>query len=146
MKANELMIGDWVYRPDCYDQVKEIKHDGVIGIDSIRGLITFSELEPIPLTPEILEKNGFYYGYTSNEYDIASNTIAQLDPEDKGWVWDDGDGSVKVIFPNEADGGMMAIDDQSFDRHLDLVFCECIFVHELQHALRLCNIDKEIML
>ena len=27
MKANELMIDDWVYRPDCYDQVKELEQE-----------------------------------------------------------------------------------------------------------------------
>ena len=51
------MIGDWVYRPDCYDQVKEISNNGIIGLDSLRGRIMFGELKPIPLTAEILEKN-----------------------------------------------------------------------------------------
>ena len=41
MKANELMIDDWVYRPDCYDQVKEISNNGIIGLDSLRGRIMF---------------------------------------------------------------------------------------------------------
>jgi hypothetical protein len=59
MEAKELMIDDWVYRPDCYDQVKEIRYRGIIGVDSLRGLIGFSMLKPITLTTEILEKNGF---------------------------------------------------------------------------------------
>ena len=103
-------------------------------------------LEPIPLTPEILEKNGFYYGYTSNEEDLASNTIVQLSEDDKGWCWDEGCGAIKVIFPNEADGGMLVIDDQSFDRHLEFVYSATIYVHELQHAMRLLGIEKEIIL
>ena len=61
MKSTDLMIGDWVYRPDCYSKVKEIRENGIIGLDHLRGIISFEELKPIPLTPEILEKNGFVY-------------------------------------------------------------------------------------
>ena len=103
-------------------------------------------LRPIPIAPKILEKNGFYYGYTSNEEDLASNTIAQLSEEDKGWVWDEGAGSVKVIFPNESDGGEIQICDQSFDRSMSFSFAENIMLHELQNAMRLCRIEKEIEL
>lgn len=48
MKASELMIDDFVYRFDCYDQVKEIKNNGIVGLDHLRGLIPFNELKPIP--------------------------------------------------------------------------------------------------
>ncbi|MBQ3679798.1 MAG: hypothetical protein IJP79_07335 [Paludibacteraceae bacterium] len=57
--TNELMIGDYFYRPDCVDRVVEVRKNGVIGTDSLRGLIPWSEIKPIPLTKEILEKNGF---------------------------------------------------------------------------------------
>ena len=106
----------------------------------------YNDLKPIPLTPEILEKNGFYWGYTSDEYDIASNTIASLDEDDKGWVWDEGDGAVKIQLPTNSDGGVIVVDDQSFDRFLTLHFCNDIYVHELQHIFKLCKINKEIIL
>ena len=61
--ANELMIDDCIYRPDCYDKVVEIRSNGIIGTDSLRGIIPFSQLEPIPITPKILEKNGFKKEY-----------------------------------------------------------------------------------
>ena len=93
-----------------------------------------------------MEKNGFYYGYTSREEDAASNTITSLSETDKGWCWDEGNGAIKVIFPNEADGGLVELDDQGFNRYLSFVFCDNLYVHELQHALRLCNIEKEIIL
>jgi len=56
MKANELRIGNWVYEYDAlgglfYNQVGW----GIIG-DLVDGL---SPCEPIPITPEILEKAGF---------------------------------------------------------------------------------------
>ena len=75
---------------------------------------------------------------------LASNTVAQLSEDDMGWCWDEGDGAIKVIFPNETDGGLLILDDQSFDRHFEMVFSKNLFLHELQHALRLCGIDKTI--
>ena len=68
MKANELRIGNWV----DYEKTTHI----ITAIDSgnygrsrwIKQSAsepdyehTFKEIEPIPLTPEILEKAGFYY-------------------------------------------------------------------------------------
>lgn len=127
MKA-ELMIGDWVYRPDCYDQVKEIRQNGIIGLDSLRGLIGFSEIEPIPLTAEILEKNGFVYKE-------AEKTCA-TDAFHLWWL----------------DGSIFTLDDDSWwrqikDGKLRVKFggFPLKYVHELQHALRLCNIEKEII-
>ena len=146
MKAEELMRFDWVHLVDDNTprQVDWIRR-GEVGL-FWNKTVTPPYLEPIPLTPEILEKNGFHFGYTSDEEDMAFNTIAQLSEKDKGWVWDEGDGSIKVIFPNESDGGLIIIDDQSFDKHLTLVFSEDIHIHKFQHTLRLCGIEKEIEL
>lgn len=116
MKANELMIGDWVYRPACYDKVKEIRNTGVIGIDNMRGLIAFSEIEPIPITAEILEKNGFYYDEDRKAY--LMGVIFRVKPERYG------------LFSFEICGCPYSLNT----------------VHELQHALRLCGIEKTIEL
>ena len=61
---------------------------------------------------------------------------------DRHWTYDEGAGSISLIFPNDADGGELIIDDQSFNRHLNLVFCDTLHVHDLQHALRLCGLDE----
>ena len=69
MKATELMIGDWVCLKDDTKCEFPLKVDGVLTDDislegegflgGVDGLI-----RPIPLTPEILEKNGWWYdGY-----------------------------------------------------------------------------------
>lgn len=66
MNKEELMIGDWVtgkkWREKPF-QVTRINDGGnfVFGItgDFTVGPVFFDELEPIPLTPEILERNGF---------------------------------------------------------------------------------------
>lgn len=84
MKANELMIGDFLrYKqgfPDTYLQGKIVKVCGIDGRVDVRTINDdkFHEsehpnwLEPIPLTPEILEKNGFtHYGeswYLPDDY------------------------------------------------------------------------------
>ena len=58
MKANELMIEDWVLDGKNIAQIVMVTCDGIIET-------TFNEssnielIEPIQLTPEILVKNGF---------------------------------------------------------------------------------------
>lgn len=150
LNCESLMIGDYAFIKPSGMLIKiAAVHHNKVAYHAVINKLTWvreSLLEPIPLTPEILEKNEFYYGYTSYEEDLASNTIAQLSENNKGWCWDEGAGAIKVIFPNEADGGLLSLDDQSFDRHLEMVFGGIIFVHELQHVLRLCRIKKEIIL
>lgn len=145
MKCSDLQIGDYVLVKPSMTLIRVAavhnKKVGYHAVDHKLNWVREGLLAPIPLTSEILEKNEFYWGYTSNEEEIASNTIAQLSEDDKGWVWDEGDGAVKVIFPNEADGGMVLIDG---GKSLTLVFDNVLYLHELQHALRLCGIDKEI--
>ena len=59
MEANELRIGNKFWRCCCYDEVVEVRRNGVIGLDSLRGLISYGEIEPIPVTEELLLKMGF---------------------------------------------------------------------------------------
>lgn len=78
MKAQDLRIGNVIMRPCCIDKVVEIHKNGIIGIDRLRGLITFKELEPIIITKDILLENGFkfsskgdYCEYTDNEDELC---------------------------------------------------------------------------
>lgn len=123
MKAEELMLGDWVYglHPDGsrYANPFRISAVDIYPLNRSPRIVTiggygFQEehLEPIPLTSEILEKNGFK--------DI-----------DKGENCDGFD----IYWRNENDG--YSINTQDLHLH---------YVHELQHALRLCGIKKEIEL
>ena len=59
MEVKELRIGNKIWRPCCYDEVLEIRENGIIGLDSLRGLIPYREIEPIPITDELLLKIGF---------------------------------------------------------------------------------------
>jgi hypothetical protein len=68
MHANELRIGNWVEYPGGwgYSKVLEIRKDGDIG-----GGWNLSDYQPIPLSPEILEKCGFekdYNGYRLKDH------------------------------------------------------------------------------
>lgn len=88
-----------------------------------------SDLRPIPLTPEILEKNGFE--------DIGDDTY-QLE-EKPCWFWVD---FFKHTYGCEYDTSTYEYED---DEHR-LKLYGIPSVHQLQHALRLCGIEKEIEL
>ena len=59
IKAEELMIGDWVYNTHNRqpEQVCEIR-ERMVMLD-YNDLYDYDEIEPIPLNDEILQKNGF---------------------------------------------------------------------------------------
>lgn len=111
MNANELMVGDWVLINKSPDN-PYYKQFGIEDFETDK----YQYCEPIPLTREILEKNGFekckipeieYIGWRLNEeFSVELNAVDDFD-------W------------NEV--------------HI-------AYVHQLQHALRLCRIDKEIIL
>lgn len=108
IQAKQLMIGDYIqfgsdnnpnfltdiHQITCIDDFNnEIHADGEIyGLDCFR-------IKPIPLTPEILEKNGFRNGYIRIFYDPYTRIEMEMQ-----------------------------------------------YVHDLQHFLRLCGIEKEIEL
>ena len=72
MDIKELRVGSKIWRPCCYDEVLEIRENGIIGLDSVRGLIPYSEISPIPITEEILKKSGFkeMFGRGCDSYEI----------------------------------------------------------------------------
>ena len=139
MKANELMIGDWVEFTSKYDcgtgQIAAIepmegtadpttfsiiknKQDGshfYVGVSK-------NGVRPISLTAEILEKNGF------------ESTPA---PSERVWkdngqeVWLDNEG--KNYWANIKNGEFY------FEGYIE-------HTHELQHCLKLVGINKEIIL
>lgn len=142
MNANELMIGDWVKYHGVPVRVVEISEKsvgfmsgGAYDIDKPENLM------PIPLTPEILEKNGFIYK------DVAHNNF-------RG-VWVCNVGRCNNVFIQVTDKVSIEIHNELGRKdekgRADLVsfcrdWCEVLFVHELQHTFRLCGIEKEIVL
>lgn len=146
MKANELMIGDWVRidEPDKYagatGQIQSLMYhredDASYFNVFIQGKFGYvsrdvcsDDIRPIPLTTEILEKNGFE--------NIGDDTY-QLE-EKPCWFWVD---FFRHTYGCEYDTSTYEYED---DEHR-LKLYGIPSVHELQHALRLCGIEKEIEL
>ena len=138
MKVNELMLGDWVdfyhpYEPEkkivTRHRVTEIFECGLVGISNHPNPVHADHIEPVKITPEILEKNGFE--------DIGDDTY-QLE-EKPCWFWVD---FFKHTYGCEYDTSTHEYED---DEHR-LKLYGIPSVHELQHALRLCGIEKEIIL
>lgn len=120
MKANELMIGDWVDFGSFMRQVIQPDY-----YQDVNGDCVLDGTQPIPLTAEILEKNGF----------VKSRI-------DKGWLqWNQKQGGLVDIFiDNKGISGMptaVTFGHNVVNMHIQ-------YVHELQHALRLCGIEKTI--
>ena len=116
MKAKDLMIGDWVYLVKDYGRVKK----DILKLDILElyrvsdGML---EVEPMPLTPEILEKNGWQNDegcFLVDDANIYLNTSC-------AYLYASDTGNESVLFPVR-------------------------YVHEFQHVLRLLGFKREIEL
>ena len=133
MKAKDLMIGDWVavHRPgDRYEQVrvKSVIGNGTIEAKTSDGLVAIGEsaVEPIPLTAEILEKNGFKWDELPK---FAVNEITE---------------KTKMTFSYHL--GSRTVFVGVNEPNFNLTSACVLYVHELQHILRQSRIEKEIIL
>jgi hypothetical protein len=100
-------------------------------------------LKPIPLTLEILERIGFYWGYTSSEEDSINNmpTDIPVSMPDKHWCYDnENGGEITIELPNESDGGHITVSNN--DRWIEFIFDKPICLHELQQMLRICGLNE----
>lgn len=133
MKATELMIGDWVQVPSELNRYKMLRST----FDMDEAIL----YEPIPLTTEILEKNGWYHDKFHGSYGRQAMRI---------------DGCYQDELPKGVDNALSfaqwSIDKKFMYHFLEIfmwvgsVHLKIEYVHELQHALRLCGIEKEIKL
>lgn len=155
MKVEGLMIGDWVCLEDENLPIEEryfkIEYLAIsvgaswvnqgtnapIGLGDGESLIPVfkDEVSPIPITTEILEKNGFYdTSFEANrKYKYAIHTS-----------------EYQVCYYTKTNSFNV------YKRGIDPFYTKDIFccgfqnivkyVHELQHALKLCGINKEIVL
>ena len=127
LKIGDLSVGDWMRFGGIDYQVKSI--DGafervtLIGNKEQRDESIYA-LHPILITAEILEKNGFRKNGEYNEWNIGE--------------W------------NERPFIGVSLDRQSMRVKYfgNDIFIEnkVVYVHQLQHALRLAGVDKEINL
>lgn len=111
MIATDLMIGDWVKCGRRYMKVTQLAED-----------MDCDDILPIPLTAEILEKNGFVGILSDCSIDYSSEVY-----------------KLRIIRRRNDEGWTIYANHFGLDK-------KDLFVHELQHALRLCGISKEIEL
>ena len=137
IKKEELMIGDYVHNKRTKDIVWVFEIDGdrnVInnepdGYCSEKN-IDIDDIEPVPLTPEILEKNGF------------ENITQRLESiEQYIHLYELSDNIVLGELPI---GFNVCIEKYNGDWDIyehHIVFT-IRYTHELQHTLKLCGIEK----
>lgn len=126
MNAKDLMLGDFVQFDKDICIVEEVRIDGTVvlvslntGLTSIDGdQVSINEISPIELTTEILEKLGFQK-ISTNKYVSGKVTIA--------------------VFAEE-----FFITIKSENARVMMITIK--YIHELQHVLRLCGIEKEFEL
>lgn len=135
MEANELMTGALVYF-NCFDGSKIVVRvtgfkDGIVYGDSKKGShwCNIEKVEPIPITPEILEKNGWVYNNEDEKFfpeTWVGGGLMLLDADDCGY---------RIVVTSDYD-----------DEDTNYTPFAILYVHELQHALLLRRIKKEIVM
>ena len=95
--------------------------------DDYEGGIWLNYLDPIPLTKEILKKNGWEY----------NDEEAKFFPQT--WV-----GGGLMLQGADDDGYRIVVTSDYDDEDTNDTPFVLLYVHELQHALRLRRIEKEI--
>ena len=144
MRIDDLMVGDWVIctypsinKPVKVVEIKTVSDKelkAVINNDGIRLVFRGTYIDPIPLTPEILEKNVFKK-LDFSHFQIGDRRLV-LDADGRwdgplSWHW------VVTEMSTNAKGQPVV---------LDYYVATINYVHELQHALRICGIEKEIQI
>ena len=116
MKCNELMAGDWI--TDEYKlpmQIYRIDEERACA-DSGCAFYEFNKdypPQPIPITPEMLKKNGWKETQYWHEYQDGKNTIQCCLPDMRGRI-----------------------------NGIEIEHFKCEYVHQYQHLLRLCGLNE----
>lgn len=118
MNANELMIGDWVWTSGHPVKIETILRIEVGYLKQYHKEFEF--IDPVPLTEEMLKANGFRESfidcgchYFPEMYQGLNNRGFAVEADDNGKFW-------------ITDHQLMKIR----------------YVHEFQHALRLCGLNE----
>lgn len=145
MNREDLMIGDLVNFNGTIDKVQEILfvegkgYCASFAASATLFPISLDKITPIPITPELLLNNGFL---VQNE----KHQIYNLRVDDE-----------RLLFPDNIK--MQAIVKTHYKEHpkgqyeftwvLDCPWLESLklqYVHEFQHALKLCKFNKDIII
>lgn len=142
MNVTDLMLGDYIQIKDNEDNlitdyicdIGYIPQWNELGVKTCKcgnEWLRESEIAPLLLTPEILEKNGF--SFNKEETDSTIQNVYRHYTE----------------FFNFPLGKGFYIEHDTVDNIFwitDHTFIKFKYVHEFQHTLKLCRTNKEIIL
>ena len=135
MEAKELMIGDKV----MVKVLSQIPDTYVLHTWTANDYSRDFKVMPIPLTPEILENNGFSpETFLTSEWEkevyFKEFSSCVVEPDDSGkYIFG------TTIYWNKTDGDGSPID---WGTMYDSRICNLQYVHELQQALRLVGLNE----
>lgn len=149
LSVKELQIGDWV-KSELYGKqqicfVARTEHEWYNYYNCGQCCDNTEASQPIPLTPEILEKNGFV------ESEIERKEFSDIGLR---YTYETQDGSYLIVdWQDSFDNGCGGeLHEGQKELWIITVFgCNGLFesnpherayVHELQHALRLCGLNE----
>lgn len=138
MDSKTLMVGDWVEILKCaekYSKIQEIyattsyeSSRMVRVVHNYNYCLREDEIQPIPITPKFLEKNGFK----------KIKDPLHLEPywkrgeyEDQGLIY---------IWPEEHSIHIRRLSNES-SKSCEINLNDIKYVHEFQHILRCCGLD-----
>ena len=138
MKATDLMIGDWVlinnipHKIQAIDSIDaEIQADDELYYVGEDRCHSEDKIEGIPITPEILDKNGFYDRNTQWYYKRFGSYVCF-------------DITISLVYReievSKVCGAGTDCEEEEYGS--SIVFGNDICVHTLQHALRLCGLNE----
>ena len=130
VRATEIMVGDWLWYQGQFNafplKVEQVTKRKVgYHADSNENRMYYlrlHEVQPIPITPEILERNGF---------EKVQNLLVLQ--------WENGVYPSMIFVEYNPENYCLFINDMMFPKQVR-------FLHELHHILMDCGIEKEITL
>ena len=142
MNATDLMLGDYVQIEDeegklfidCICDLGYVPQWNELGIKTIKvgnEWLRESEVGPIPLTKEIIERNFTLNEEYQKQFGDDHHFYYNIIPKYSRSIWN-------LVWIKRNNENYLLIEDDP------LIHMK--YVHELQHALKLCGINKDIVL
>lgn len=135
MKIEELSVGDWVkcngFKATIAGYNAETGSIQVLTKQKNKMWFGIEAIEPIPLTAEILEKNGLLPPREGLDFDT--------------WWWTNKVDTAIEASEYQGEWQLTIIEQKEIQYNYRLGL-GLKYVHELQHALTLAKIDKDIVL
>lgn len=144
MTEKDLMIGDWVQfsngskiksRINC---ISPYQHH-VAHTDNATWIDNYDEIEPIPLTEEILKLNGFEDANANNGLKFRWYVLYAY--QEYGDIWGRTSHEIVVAW-REFNSDIFIERPYADTTQRKISVADIRYVHELQHAFRLCGLKE----